>query len=48
VVRRINHSFWFLREIRRYGPDCLVHSPATLRDRVVMDLKHWVEAYEKV
>ena len=47
VVRRINHSFWFLREIRRYGPDCLVHSPATLRDRVVMDLKHWVKAYEE-
>ncbi|MFZ4641701.1 MAG: WYL domain-containing protein [Nodosilinea sp.] len=48
VVRRINHSFWFLREIRRYGSDCLIHSPQSLRDRVVIDLKHWLEACEKV
>jgi predicted DNA-binding transcriptional regulator YafY len=33
---RIGHSLWFLRPIRHYGPDCLVHSPAALRDLRVM------------
>ncbi|MFM7324830.1 MAG: helix-turn-helix transcriptional regulator [Nodosilinea sp.] len=47
VVRHINHSFWLLREVRRYGPDCLIHSPATLRDLMMMDLKHTLQAYEK-
>lgn len=47
VVRRINHSFWLLREVRRYGPDCLIHSPPALRNLMVMDLKHTLQAYEK-
>ncbi len=47
VVRRINSSFWFLREIRRYGADCLIHSPAALRDRCVADLQQTLQAYAR-
>ncbi|NJL00732.1 MAG: WYL domain-containing protein [Spirulinaceae cyanobacterium RM2_2_10] len=33
VVRRVANSFWFFREIRRYGADCELVAPSGLRDR---------------
>lgn len=33
VVRRISSTFWFMREIMRYGEDCVVISPESVRDR---------------
>lgn len=50
VVRRIFNTFWFLREVRRYGADCVVVGPADVRDRLVQDLttalQHYTEAAE--
>lgn len=45
VVRRISNTFWFLREVRRYGSDCLIASPADLREQFVQELGRWVESY---
>ncbi|MGP1373005.1 MAG: helix-turn-helix transcriptional regulator [Almyronema sp.] len=33
VVRRIHNTFWFFREVCRYGADCIVIGPAEVRDR---------------
>lgn len=33
VVRRVTNTFWFFREILVYGEDCVVVSPAAVRDR---------------
>lgn len=45
VVRRVSNTFWFLREVRRYGADCLILSPADLRERFVQELGRWLEGY---
>ncbi|MEO1294924.1 MAG: WYL domain-containing protein [Cyanobacteria bacterium J06636_16] len=37
VVRRIHNTFWFFREVRRYGPDCVVVEPQDVRDRFAQD-----------
>ncbi|NET32737.1 MAG: WYL domain-containing protein [Cyanothece sp. SIO1E1] len=33
VVRRMTSTFWFFRDIKRYCPDCVIVSPAEVRDR---------------
>jgi len=38
VRRRITSSFWFLREVLRYGQDCEVVAPEAIRDRLVQEL----------
>lgn len=37
VVRRITNTFWFFREVRRYGGDCIVVGPKEVRDRFARD-----------
>lgn len=37
VVRRIHNTFWFFREVRRYGADCVVIGPDEVRDRFAQD-----------
>lgn len=37
VVRRIHNTFWFCREVRRYGPDCIIVGPPEVRDRFARD-----------
>jgi len=37
VVRRIHNTFWFFREVRRYGADCVVIGPDNVRDRFARD-----------
>ncbi len=46
VVRRIQNTFWFLREVRRYGSDCKIVGPEDIRDRFVRDLKATIQNYE--
>lgn len=45
VIRSINNTFWFLRDIRRYGADCMIVEPADLRQRFIdeqlQSLKHY-------
>ncbi|MBE9063443.1 WYL domain-containing protein [cf. Phormidesmis sp. LEGE 11477] len=46
VVRRIHSTFWFFREIRRYGADCVIVGPDEVRDRFVTDLKAAIKLYK--
>ncbi|MEL7314141.1 MAG: WYL domain-containing protein, partial [Cyanobacteria bacterium J06559_3] len=45
VVRRIHNTFWFFREVRRYGADCVVVGPADVRDRFIRDLQQTLQNY---
>jgi len=38
VVRRIHNTFWFFRELRRYGADCVVIGPKEVRNRFARDV----------
>lgn len=46
VVRQISSSFWFIREVLRYGEDCVVVSPESVRDRLKQKLKSMCYQYE--
>lgn len=45
VIRRIHSSFWFLREVRRYGADCILVSPTDLQERIIQELRQQLLAY---
>lgn len=49
VVRRIHNTFWFFREVRRYGADCIVIGPADVRDRFTRDViamaRHYLDDF---
>ncbi|MBD3886700.1 WYL domain-containing protein [Phormidium tenue FACHB-886] len=45
VVRRVTSTFWFFREVRRYGKDCIIVSPEEVRDRFKQELLVMVEHY---
>ncbi len=45
VVRRITSTFWFLREIYAYGPDCLIVSPPDVRERAQLHLQQANQRY---
>ena len=38
VVRRVSNPFWLTREVRRYGQDCDVISPESVRQAVIKDI----------
>ncbi len=46
VVRQMSSSFWFIREVLRYGEDCMVVSPESVRDRLKQKLKSMCYQYE--
>jgi predicted DNA-binding transcriptional regulator YafY len=37
IIRRIHNTFWFFREVRRYGADCIVLGPEEVRQRFAKD-----------
>jgi predicted DNA-binding transcriptional regulator YafY len=39
VVRKVPNPFWLIREVLRYGEDCVVVSPEDVRDRLKQKLK---------
>jgi hypothetical protein len=45
VVRRISNSFWFIREVLRYGQDCEIVSPESVRDRLKQELASLYRRY---
>lgn len=45
VVRKVSNTFWFVREIFRYGEDCLIIAPESVRDRYMQKLKLLYQAY---
>jgi hypothetical protein len=47
VVRRVTNSFWFFREVRRYGKDCVIMSPQEVRNRFKQELLDLCRAYDE-
>lgn len=45
VIRQIHNTFWFLREIRRYGCDCVIIGPKSLRERHIHERKQDLKNY---
>lgn len=45
VVRQVTHSFWFIREVLRYGQDCEVISPDAVRDRIKQEIQKLYARY---
>ena len=46
VIRRISNTFWFFRDILRYGEDCLIVSPNAVQERFQQKLQTLYHAYE--
>ncbi|RCJ39411.1 WYL domain-containing protein [Nostoc punctiforme NIES-2108] len=46
VVRRISSTFWFMREVMQYAPDCVVISPESVRDRLKQKLLTLCNLYD--
>lgn len=45
VVRKVVNPFWLIREVRRYGSECVIVSPDAVRDRFKQELLAMVEQY---
>ncbi|NEQ30915.1 MAG: WYL domain-containing protein [Leptolyngbya sp. SIO4C5] len=45
VIRRIHNTFWFFREVHRYGADCVIVGPEHVRDRYVRELANMMALY---
>jgi predicted DNA-binding transcriptional regulator YafY len=45
VTRRISSTYWFLREVRAYGKDCIVVAPQSVRDRAIQEARSMCENY---
>ncbi len=46
VVRKVSSTFWFLREVMRYGDDCIIVSPESIRERVKQKLRLQCQQYD--
>jgi hypothetical protein len=46
ILRRVNHTFWFFREIRRYGANCIVIGPEEVRSRFADELLKMAKHYQ--
>jgi hypothetical protein len=47
IIRQVFNTFWFTREIFRYGADCVVVSPPIIRDRFKQELLKMLEQYDE-
>lgn len=45
VVRRVSSTFWFFREVFRYGEDCIIASPESVHERFKQKLHVLCEQY---
>jgi len=46
VIRRVTSTFWFFREIRRYGEDCEIIAPKEVRSMFKQKLQALVRNYD--
>jgi predicted DNA-binding transcriptional regulator YafY len=46
VVRRVTSTFWFIREVMQYAPDCVIVSPENVRSLVKEKLKSLCHKYD--
>ncbi len=45
VIRRVSNTFWFFREIFRYGEDCIIVLPESVQERFKQKLHNLCESY---
>ncbi len=45
VVRRVSNPFWLIREVLRYGGDCVVMSPENVREPIKQKLRTLCDLY---
>ncbi len=45
IVRRVSNTFWFFREVLRYGEDCIIIAPETVQEKFKQKLHLLYEAY---
>lgn len=45
VTRNVVNPFWFIREVFRYGSECVIVSPAAVRDRFKQEILQMIEQY---
>ncbi|MCD8488252.1 MAG: WYL domain-containing protein [Desertifilum sp.] len=45
VVRKVSNTFWFFREVLRYGEDCEIVAPDSVRDRFKQKLLSLCDRY---
>jgi hypothetical protein len=45
VVREINSTFWFMREILPYGEDCIIMAPDSVREKFMEKLRSLCQNY---
>lgn len=45
VVRRVVNPFWLVREVLRYGKDCQVMAPNSVRERVKREIRELWQSY---
>lgn len=48
VIRRVSNTFWFFREVFRYGEDCIIVSPKSVQERFKQKLHALCEAYDLI
>jgi predicted DNA-binding transcriptional regulator YafY len=46
VVRKVVNHFWLIREVARYWDECVIVSPASMRDRIKEKLSILRKLYE--
>lgn len=46
VIRKVSNTFWFFREILRYGEDCEIVSPDSVRQRFQQKIKAMRDRYQ--
>ena len=46
VVRQVSNPFWLIREVSRYGEDCVVMAPESVRDRLKQKLLSLCKQYD--
>ncbi|BCL38329.1 WYL domain-containing protein [Nostoc sp. MS1] len=45
VVRRVSSTFWFIREVMQYAPDCVILAPENVRSLMLEKLKNLCQHY---
>lgn len=45
ITKKVVNPFWLIREVRRYGTDCVIVSPDKVRERFKQELLTMVEQY---
>lgn len=48
ITRKVVNLFWFLREIRRYTPDCVIIRPDSVCERAMKDHEKTLNRYREI